>query len=77
MIDDDSAGGSGWRLGKVRWRKSSFSATSECVVFAEGDQAVVVRNSNQPAAGSSVNVSRAALASWIAGCKAGELDDLA
>lgn len=76
MFDDDSSHGPEWSQGKMRWRKSSFSATSECVVFSELDEATIVRNSNQPTGGS-VPVSRAALAAWIAGCKAGELDDLA
>ena len=63
----------------LTWRKSSFSGTSggsNCVEVADAADGVLVRNSKQPEAGTVV-FTRSELAAWIAGCKAGEFDDIA
>jgi hypothetical protein len=59
------------------WRKSSFSGPNggTCVEIAATDDGVLVRNSNRPDAGT-IAFTRAELAAWIDGCKAGEFDDL-
>ncbi|WP_026453039.1 DUF397 domain-containing protein [Saccharomonospora iraqiensis] len=64
-------------LSSVTWRKSSFSnAGGECVeVAALDDGDIAVRNSKAPDAGT-VLFTRAEMAAWIDGCKAGEFDDL-
>jgi hypothetical protein len=68
------------RIGRhndIRWRKSSFSGPDghcvECAALPDGD--VAVRNSNRPEAGALL-FTRAELAAWIQGCRAGEFDDL-
>ena len=61
------------------WRKSSFSAPNggNCVEIADaGADGVVVRNSNNLDLGT-MPFTRAELSAFIAGCKAGEFDDLA
>jgi hypothetical protein len=62
-----------------RWRKSTFSgAESNCVEVAAGlgdEDRIAVRNSNNPEAGT-LSFTRAEMAAWINGCKAGEFDDL-
>jgi hypothetical protein len=60
------------------WRKSTFSGSSgSCFELAEraDDDLIAVRNSNRPEAGI-LEFTRAEMAAWIAGCKAGEFDDL-
>ena len=59
------------------WRKSSFSGGSggSCVEVTETADGVLVRNSKTPEAGT-VAFTRRELAAWIAGCKAGEFDDI-
>lgn len=70
-------GGSCVEVSDPRWRKSSHSgASSSCVEVAEDDDRIAVRNSNHPDAGT-LHFTRAEMAAWIAGCKAGEFDDLA
>jgi hypothetical protein len=60
----------------MRWRKSSYSkGTGDCVEVAETDASVVVRNSNHPDR-SMLVVPTAAVAGFVAACRAGELDDL-
>jgi hypothetical protein len=61
----------------LTWRKSSFSGGNgaACVEVAQTDDGVLVRNSNHPQAGT-VAFTHRELAAWIAGCKAGEFDDL-
>jgi hypothetical protein len=61
---------------EARWRKSSYSNIGECVVVAEFEDQVAVRNSNHPDAGT-VFFTRTEMTAWIAGIKAGEFDDLA
>lgn len=59
-----------------RWRKSSFSgSTGDCVEIADADEVMLVRNSKRPDSGT-IAFSRAELAAWIDGCRAGEFDDL-
>jgi len=62
-------------LDGAQWRKASFSATAECVIVAEIDTEVALRNSNHPGAGTLL-FSRGVLSAWVAGCKLGEFDDL-
>jgi hypothetical protein len=61
----------------LTWRKSSFSGTNggNCVEVAKTDEGILVRNSKRPDEGS-IAFTRAELAAWIDGCKAGEFDDL-
>lgn len=61
-----------------RWRKSSASnPTGNCVELAElADGGVVVRNSRHPA-GPTLVYTRAEIAAFIRGVRAGEFDDLA
>lgn len=61
----------------LRWRKSSFSSTSnECVEVAEDVRGVLVRNSNHPDRGT-LAVAPDAMAAWVAGVASGDIDDLA
>jgi hypothetical protein len=61
-----------------RWRKSSASnPTGNCVELAElPDGGVAMRNSRQPA-GAVLVYTRAEIAAFILGVRAGEFDDLA
>jgi hypothetical protein len=60
----------------IRWRKSTHSQDGACVEIAEqSNGTIAVRNSNHPGAGT-IAFTRAELAAWIAGCTAGEYDDL-
>jgi hypothetical protein len=62
----------------VRWRKSSASnPTGNCVELAElSGGAIGVRNSRNPA-GPVLVYSRAEIAAFLSGVRAGEFDDLA
>ena len=62
---------------ELEWQKSSFSSANggNCVEVAETNDGVLVRNSKHPSDGT-VAFTRSELAAWIAGCKAGEFDDL-
>jgi hypothetical protein len=65
-------------LADVVWRKSSFSGDTggNCVeVAALEDGSVAVRNSKAPEAGT-IFFTRAEMAAWVQGCRAGEFDDL-
>lgn len=65
----------------IEWRKSSFSGaggsgSGNCVEAAAfPDGRVAIRNSNAPEAGALL-LTRAEMAAWIDGIKAGEFDDL-
>jgi len=59
----------------LNWRKASHSNNGQCVEVAETDDSIVVRNSNRPGAGT-LEFTRAEIAAWIEGCKAGEFDDI-
>jgi hypothetical protein len=71
MVDD--------ALARAGWRKSSFSggggdSGAECVeVAALPGGRVAVRDSKHPERGA-VLFTRAAMAAWVAGVKAGEFD---
>ena len=60
------------------WRKSSFSSSTggNCFEIAATADGLYVRNSKRPSDGT-VAFTGSELAAWIAGCKAGEFDDLA
>lgn len=58
------------------WRKSTFSDQGACFELAPTvDGRVALRNSNDPAAGTLL-FTRAEVAAFVAGCRAGEFDDL-
>lgn len=59
------------------WRKSSYSVNgTACVELADATDGVLLRDSKNPGQGH-LTFTRAELAAFIAGCKAGEFDDLA
>ncbi|CQR62826.1 DUF397 domain-containing protein [Streptomyces leeuwenhoekii] len=59
----------------MRWRKSSYSEQSgNCLEIAVVDGQVLVRESDDPDV--VVRTTRAKLAAFLAGAKAGEFDDL-
>ena len=61
---------------EITWRKSSFSGSSgTCVEIADAVDGVMVRNSTRPD-DVTLAFTRAELAAFVAGCKAGEFDDL-
>ena len=61
----------------LTWRKSSFSGGNggTCVEIADTGDGVLVRNSNHVELGT-LPFTRAELAAFVSGCKAGEFDDL-
>jgi hypothetical protein len=75
MTDDSDL--SVFALGAAPWRKSSFSGEAGCVMVAplHGDR-IAVRDSKSPDSGTLL-LTRAEMAAWLAGIKAGEFDDLA
>lgn len=68
-------------LSHATWRKSSFSGSGgagggDCVEVAHlANGTIAVRDSKRPDAGALL-FTRAEMAAWIDGCKAGEFDDL-
>ncbi|WP_007024563.1 DUF397 domain-containing protein [Saccharomonospora iraqiensis] len=73
-MDDDP-------LPDLPWRKSSFSGGggnggADCVEVAPTpDGRIAVRDSKHPEAGALL-FTRAEMAAWVEGCRAGEFDDL-
>ncbi|WP_019806563.1 DUF397 domain-containing protein [Saccharomonospora halophila] len=65
----------------LTWRKSSFSggggtSGGNCIEVAPTpDGRIAIRNSKHPEAGAPL-FTRAEMAAWIEGCRAGEFDDL-
>ncbi len=61
----------------LTWRKSSYSGANggDCVEIADTGTALLVRNSKRVSAGT-VRFTHSEMAAFIAGCKAGEFDDL-
>lgn len=57
----------------LNWRKSSFTNNGQCVELAEHDDAVLVRNSNHPDAGT-LTLDADTMAALIGDVKAGGLD---
>lgn len=58
------------------WRKSSYSADSNCVEMAETlDGGIVIRNSQRPMA-ATVWFSRGEIRAFLLGAKAGEFDNM-
>ncbi|GAA0924530.1 DUF397 domain-containing protein [Streptomyces thermoalcalitolerans] len=59
----------------IQWRKSSYSEQSgNCLELATAGDLVLVRESDEPDV--VVRTTRAKLAAFLAGAKAGEFDDL-
>lgn len=61
---------------EVQWRKPSLCNTGGCVEVGDNDGEILVRNSKRPDAGV-LEFTRAEMAAFVQGCKAGEFDDLA
>lgn len=60
----------------TKWRKSSFSGQAgNCVEVATTSDGALVRNSTRPEA-DTLTLDPSALAAFVAGCVAGEMDDL-
>ncbi len=60
----------------TKWRKSSFSGQAgNCVELADQEGTVVVRNSQHPDRGT-LTLDPGAMSAFVAGCSAGECDDL-
>ena len=62
----------------MEWRKSSFTGGGTTCVEVALDEAsgeILVRNSNRTESGA-IPFTRAEMQAWVAGCKAGEFDDL-
>ncbi|MEM8922311.1 MAG: DUF397 domain-containing protein [Actinomycetota bacterium] len=62
--------------GELVWRRSSFSADAGSYVeIADTGDGILLRHSDRPDE-APIAYTRAELEAWIAGCKAGEFDDL-
>jgi len=61
----------------MNWRKATASASNgTCVEVAQADDgAIAVRDSKDPS-GPMLRFTKAEMAAWIDGCRAGEFDDL-
>jgi hypothetical protein len=61
----------------LTWRKSSYSGANggDCVEIADTGRDLLVRNSKRLDSGT-IPFTRSEMAAFIAGCKAGEFDDL-
>ena len=63
-------------MAEATWRKSSYSNNGDCVEVADlDDGSTGIRNSNHPDRGT-LALRSTGIAAWIAGCAAGEFDDL-
>lgn len=62
-------------MDEPRWRTSSFTDTGQCVEVVHDGGEIALRNSNRPDAGV-IHFTGSEMAAWVAGCKAGEFDDL-
>lgn len=62
---------------ELKWRKSTFSGGNggNCVEVAQTVEGVLVRNSKRPEQ-EPMAFTKPEIEAWIAGCKAGEFDDL-
>jgi hypothetical protein len=60
----------------TNWRKSSYSQDNGCVSFADFGETIGLRDSKDPD-GPVLRFTRTEIAALLAGCKAGEFDDLA
>jgi hypothetical protein len=59
----------------ILWRRSSFCANGDCLEVAEQDRMILIRDSKNPGQ-TPIRITRAELAAFADGIKAGELDDL-
>jgi hypothetical protein len=57
------------------WRKSSHSDDNGCVSVRDDGDVIALRDDKDPD-GPVLHFSRAEMSAWIAGCKAGEFDNL-
>jgi hypothetical protein len=57
------------------WRKSTFTNQGNCFELAPTNNGIALRNSNNHKQGTLL-FTHAELAAFLAGCKAGEFDDL-
>jgi hypothetical protein len=64
------------RLDDVQWRKSSYSGSDACVAVAKLDDEIVAIRHSKHAEDGILTFTRAEIAAWLAGVKAGEFDDL-
>jgi hypothetical protein len=61
---------------KPAWRKSSYSThENDFVEVADTPEGIAIRRSSQPG-GKTLLFTRDEIAAFIAGCKAGEFDDI-
>jgi hypothetical protein len=64
-------------MSRPMWRKSSFTDNGTCVEMADlGDDIIGVRDSKLGDDSPVLQFSRAEVAAWLEGSKAGEFDDL-
>ncbi|CAN3982306.1 DUF397 domain-containing protein [Kitasatospora purpeofusca] len=62
-------------MGKLNWQKSSYSGdAAECVEIASDGELIRIRESDDPAI--AITTTKAKLAAWLQGAKAGEFDHL-
>jgi len=59
------------------WRKSTHSHDNGCVEVAAIGDSIGVRDSKLGDNSPVLTFTRAEIAAWVTGCKAGEFDDLA
>lgn len=65
-------------MAEIVWRKSTYSDNGKCVELADlGDDIVGVRDSKLGNDSPTLRFTRAEVAAWLSGSKAGEFDDLA